>query len=419
MDTFKAVNDESLAKLIAQVRQRIVYVSPGVGLATAHALKKIIERGQVSVTIIIDADEDACRIGYGDPEALELLHAVAVAHQFPLRRQAGLRIGMVVADDELLIWAPTARSVEAERQQDQPNAVFLKGAAVETLQTAVGADDSTVLPTQAEIGRDAMRPEDLKTPLDNLKANPPAPFDLAQKTRVFSTRFQFVEFEIRGAEWTDRRVKLSSLLLNADLPDELQDILETQVRPFQGAVDVAFDVPLFVNGEAAFKRDGTPMLVPAKQADIAKEWAIIRDRYLRQVRGFGWLIQKDRLAKFRAEVTSYEERLAAWVKGFQKHVKAEEDKLIESIVTSIGARLERSKKPDSSKPIDLKAEVTKGLQRMRVIQPKVRIVLKNVAWESSRDQEFTSALRQAFTEEELKGWFEEFIAAKQQAPLSS
>jgi hypothetical protein len=416
MDSFHAINDESLARLINQASRTVICVSPGVGLATTYALKRAIEHGKVSVTIIIDSDEDAYRIGYGEHKALALLHEVTNAQQFPLRRQPGLRIGVLVSDDQLVIWAPTARSVEPEREHEEPNAIVLRGSVVETVEAAVGADQSRVLPAQAEIGREALRPEHLKNAVESLKANPPAPFDLAQKTRVFSTRFQFVEFELRGAEWTERRVKLSSLFLNADLPEELQDILETQVHPFQSAADIAFDIPLLINGQPAYRKDGTRMLMAVKQADIAKEWSGIRDRYLRQIKGFGWLIQKDQLPRFRAEISHYEESLIAWVKAFREHVKAEEDKLIDSIVNSIATRLARSKKPNSNRGIDLEAEVRKGLQRMRVIEPKVRIVLKNVSWESSRDQEFTLALKRAFTADELKGWFEEFTAAKQQAP---
>ena len=318
---------------------------------------------------------------------------------------------MLVFDDDLVIWAPTAQSVEPEREREQPNAIFLKGPVVEKLEAAVGADQSQVLPDQAEIGREALRPEELRKTVNKLEANPPAPFDLAQKARVFSTRFQFVEFEVRGAEWTERRVKISSFLLNADLPEEMQKILETHVHPFQSAADIAFNVPLLVNGKPAYNQDGTRMKSAEKQSDIAKKWVDIRDRYLRKIRGFGWLIQKDCLEKFNTETKAYEESLSAWVKAFKEYIETEEDKLIGSIVSSISSRLERSSKKQN---VNLQEEVKRGLQRMRMIEPKVRIVLKNVSWESSCDEEFNTSLRNAFSEDELKGWFEEFTAAKQQ-----
>lgn len=415
METFAAVDDAFLAKGIDSASSRVVYVAPGVGQATAQALVRAIRREALSVTIILDSDEEAYRIGYGDARALVALHDAAAREGFPLRRQAGLRIGLLVLDDELVIWAPTARSVEQERAQEQPNAVVLKGAVVQKVEAAVGSDNSPVLPDQAEIGKEAMRPEELKDTIESLKANPPAPFDLARRTHVFSTRFQFVEFEIRGAEWTERRIKLSSLLLNADLPEDLQDLLETQVRPFQAAADLAFDVPLVVRGKRVFEQDGKRMTDPQTQAEIVKGWSSIRDRYLHQLKGFGWLIRRDRLDTFRTEIDAYEETLRAWVNAFQAHIGRDEDRLVQSIVASIAGRLQRSVRQDKFQGVDLKAEVQRGLQRLRVIEPTVRIVLKNVSWESSRDSEFLAALEKALPKKELEGWFEEFTAARQRA----
>jgi hypothetical protein len=413
MTTFAVVDDAFLGRGIDDARSRIVYVAPGVGKATAAALSRAMTRESVSLTIILDANEDAYRIGYGEPCALMALHDTAVRTQFPLRREAGLRIGLAALDEQVIIWAPTARSVEPEPKETQPNAIVLGGAVVAKVEEAVAADNSSVLPTDAEIGREALRPEELNKTIESLKTNPPAPFDLSARTRVFSTRFQFVEFEVRGAEWTERRIKLSSLLLNSDLPDSLQDILETQVRPFQAAADVRFKVPYLVHGRLAYEQDGNKMLEPMTQGEIVKAWAEIRDRNLRQLKGFGWLIRRDRLEQFRAEVSAYEETLGAWVEAFREHVAQDEARLIQAIVDSIRQRVDRSTQRDKLAKLDLNAEVQRGLQRLRVIEPMVRIVLKNVSWESSRDQEFLDALQTALPKEELKGWFEEFTAAKE------
>ena len=58
-------------------------------------------------------------------------------------------------------------------------------------------------------------------------------------------------------------------------------------------------------------------------------------------------------------------------------------------------------------------QVADGLDRLRVIEPGVRIVFKDVAWESSRDDEFLAALEAALPAEELKGWFEEVAVVRQ------
>jgi hypothetical protein len=446
--TIRAVDDETLARCIDRAKSQVVYVAPGLGKSVAEALIRAISQPGLAVTIILDSDEDAYRIGYGEPEALAMLHEAVVRENFPLRRQLGLRIGLLVEDTELVIWTPTARSVEPERVQEQPNAIFLTGAPVHSIMAAANADGvdrelehegigpellapeelqqttmaAAIVGDQelkhAEIGRELLAPEELQRTIETLTSNPPAPFDLSRKTRVFATRFQFVEFEVQGAEWTGRRMKLSSFLLNADLPAELAAIMETQVRPFQGESKRSFAVPHFVNGRLAYERDGKCMMMPATQRDIQKAWGHIRDRYLHHLKGFGWLIRRDRLEQFRGDVDTYEQTLTAWVSAFRQHVTEVEDQLVKTIVASIKGRIERSARQIELTDSDLTKEVRGGLDRLRVIDPKVRIVIKNVSWESTRDQEFTSALKRVLPKADLADWFEEFTAARQRAGRS-
>ena len=134
----------------------------------------------------------------------------------------------------------------------------------------------------------------------------------------------------------------------------------------------------------------------ATQSNIVSSWTDIRDQYLRNVKGFGWLISKDRLAEFREIVGEYEETLKVWVTKFREYASQKENELVDSIVNSIETRLQHATRRTGIQRESLEQEVRAGLDRMRVIDPKVRIVLKNVSWESSRDEEFTSALRNAF-----------------------
>ena len=77
MSTFQEVNDSSLIKLIGNAQQRVVFVAPGVHQAVAEALgKRLAEIDRLQVTVVIDPDEDVCRIGYGDAQGLELLKLV-------------------------------------------------------------------------------------------------------------------------------------------------------------------------------------------------------------------------------------------------------------------------------------------------------------------------------------------------------
>ena len=72
--TFTVATDEALANLIQQARQRIVFIAPGISEAVAKALgARLKEEGDLSITAILDADPEVCRLGLGSLEGLTLL----------------------------------------------------------------------------------------------------------------------------------------------------------------------------------------------------------------------------------------------------------------------------------------------------------------------------------------------------------
>ena len=407
-----------LAEQISAAKARVILVAPGVSETVAAALVNAQEHA-LSVTVILDADEEVCRIGYGDVDGLE--HLMRCGGKIDLRKHSGVRLGLLMADKAVTIWSPTPRAVDGDRKPNEPNALVLDGGIVEdsTVGDAVSrsplhlAEQLAMCLDDEHVGERHIRPDELKEVVKELKENPPAPFDLARKVRVFSTKFQYVEAELQGAEWTGRRIKLSSLLLNSDLPDSLQDILETQVRPYRTKGDVAIDVPCIVRGQIAYNEHRAKIRVPMTQRDMEGSWKDIRDRYLFRVQGFGTLVRKRELAAFRAEVEAFECVLQDWVAQLRQHVNQDEDELVSDIVNLIQGRIAQSGRKENFDDSYLDREVRSGLEGMRVIEPRVRIVVKDVSWESSRDQEFTTALQEALPAEELQGWFDEFVAAQE------
>ena len=212
MNTFVAIDDNALAQQIGSASRRVVLVAPGVSSGVAEALGQCFAKpSDISVTVVLDSDDEAYQIGYGDREGLECLQDLVTKYRIAVRSQQGVRIGLLLTDEDVLIWSPTPRAVEGQRKSEEPNGLTFKtesgGERNEEflslstrLAEAVGSDDSDVLPSQAEIGRAPLTPDKVAETVKLLQENPPAPFDLARKTRVFSTRFQFVEFELRGSE---------------------------------------------------------------------------------------------------------------------------------------------------------------------------------------------------------------------------
>ena len=112
---FRTANDEALVALIHAARRRLVVIAPALTEAVASAVAaKIPEHFKaLSLTIILDADPAVYRMGYGDLAALTILRDASVACEFNLRTQAGIRIGLVMSDNQTLIFSPVPRHIEA------------------------------------------------------------------------------------------------------------------------------------------------------------------------------------------------------------------------------------------------------------------------------------------------------------------
>ena len=425
MNTFVAVDDNALAQRIGSANRRVVLVAPGVSSGVAEALGQCFAKpSDISVTVVLDSDDEAYRIGYGDREGLECLQDLVTKYRIAVRSQQGVRIGLLLTDEDVLIWSPTPRAVEGQRKSEEPNGLIFKAESggerneeflslSTRLAEAVGSDDSDVLPSQAEIGRVPLTPDKVAETVKLLQENPPAPFDLARKTRVFSTKFQFVEFELRGAEWTKREVKLSNLLLNPDVPENLQGLLETHVKPFSQRAGVKISVPVLVQGQLAFDEEGKQFHCPMTQVDIEKTWKKLRDQYLKRIQGFGWLVDRTEKERFVSAVGAFETVLKSWVEGFRKTVESDDELLVKSIVALVKGRASQAK--DYAKVVrgDLEEQIRRGIQNLSVIKPNVKLVFKDIAWESTRDKEFTEALREALPATDWQEWFETFTAARE------
>jgi hypothetical protein len=196
-------------------------VAPGLPEVVADAINTLTDaQPGPQITLILDPGEDAYRVGYGDPKGATLLAALAQRPNVTLRSEPGVRLGLLIADDTILMWAPTPKSVEngpAPSKADgivpsEPNGIRLDSACnlSEQIDAAVGASAANTVLTNVEIGRESLSAERAKDTVEALEANPPAPVNLSRMARVFSTKVQFVECTLRGAQWTERETKSSS-----------------------------------------------------------------------------------------------------------------------------------------------------------------------------------------------------------------
>lgn len=424
MNTFCSVNDEFLAQLIGEARQRIVYIAPGLHLPVANAIaRRFSELGNLDLTLVLDASEDVCRIGFGEIAAVALLHKLSEQAGFYIRNHPGLRIGALIVDDRTVIWAPTPRSVEEApasgigttgTASDAPNGMILGEAVAEQIALATGADGVEAAPGEAEIGQMAVTPQQVAAVAKALADNPPIPVDLQRLTRVFSTKLQFVELEAKGGNFSRRKLSLSSDQMNADASAHLRSFLDSGFRPFGDFKDRPVMVPVFFNGKQAFDSQQPPLVEPVSEARLNRERSDIEAEYLYDITGFGALMEKARKAEFLDRVEAYKVRLTAHSVGMRKIIQSELEQIIDDIVVLIikragadGAKIDREKLRDGIKS---KTDLKDGEA------PFVRHVFKDVTHEQTQDAAFRQRVDKAVpgaVRRRLGAWFDEFTAAKE------
>jgi hypothetical protein len=221
-------NDQAIIELISAARRRLVVVAPGLSKAVSQVVAvKWRELGPENVTVVLDVDPEVCRLGYGELEALKHLNQAASELGAMVNAHAGVRIGLIMADEQTLIYAPTPLLIEAGPSADsespdpgalfpspappmKPNAIRLgiPPAGVER-DLGLGIDDGI----DRVIGLDKADNARVASVEQDLAANPPQRFDISRSVRVFNSYFEFVEFELLNALVERKSVPLPKDLL--------------------------------------------------------------------------------------------------------------------------------------------------------------------------------------------------------------
>ena len=438
MKTFCAVGDPTLIQLIASAQDRIVFVAPGLTLAVADALgRRFDEIDGMDITVVLDADEDVCRIGYGEVAALQRLHALAQNKGFWLKSQPGLRVGVLLADKQTLVWSPTPCSVEAppesaprptegqpgmfdEAPPLAPNGLLLGANPGEQLASAVAAEGTDTGPRDAEIGHSAITQAQVSETVEAHRKNPPIPVDLARVTRVFSTKLQFVELKVTRAKLSQSQLSVPNRLLNADVKGELEGLIESTLHAFAALRDEAIQVPAFVNGEAAMGADGKPLFESVSESSLERQRRDLDKRFVIDVPGYGRLIEKDQKPEFQQRLEAYKMQLLAHSAGVRALLDRQAQQILDEAVDLIMARSQRAPTAGSI-PIDsdaIRAELQKGLERAKGEVPSISLVFKDVTSEQTLNDDFRRKVDKALpapARKRLGKWSEHFVAAKRRA----
>ncbi len=393
--TFTVATDEALSELIRQARDRILFIAPGITEPVASALVAKLADQRLSITVILDSDPEVYRLGYGTPEGLATLKTQFDANQFGLRCQPGIRIGVLVADDKTLIYSPVPQLVEAgSTSAFKPNALFLEGSAAMKISEAAGATQNT-RPSDGEIGTKALTPQDVEAIKKNIDENPPEPFDLTQKVRVYNSRFQYVEFAVEKYQLTKQTVPIPAYLMG--LAGDNQDRWRNSLRVMNmeaTAVKLEF-----------LDRNGKEICVDQKFLDAERKR--IEQKFLIPVLGFGSVMFKTQQKDFEAATESFN-HLLAWY--FEK-LKEQIDKSLKDLVSSVVTQLLPSvtaNPPEQYKRFGhpthtdlaefLQRDIEEAITLKTLIQePRIKRVYKDIAYQSVKSNDFQERLRKSLT----------------------
>jgi len=239
--TFTVATDAAIISLVENAKTRLVVIAPALTVAIAAALaERFDDMERLDIRVIVDADAEVYRLGFGEREALDVIRNAASRNLLDLRMQPGVRIGVIISDDTTMVFAPVSKNIEAGSDTaEKPNAIVLRDTSADKLASAAGVQRDDQSPS-GEIGNAALDPDKVKAMQADLERNPPTKFDIARRLQVFTSRVVYMEFEIKSFALSRKQVPLPedfNTVRNANLQAQISSRLRAPMTEI-GAVEV-------------------------------------------------------------------------------------------------------------------------------------------------------------------------------------
>lgn len=421
MSTFVVATDEALIARIRAAKRRIVVVAPGLSEAVAEAIAgRYSESSGPTITVILDADPEVCRLGYGNAKALEQLHAAAKASQSTIQHQAGIRICVLMTDDSLLIYSPTPLLVEAgSTSPTKPNAIEVGAELPGAIAKAVG-EEGVALPSEAEIGVTPIRDEILERLNRDLADAPPRDFDVARRERVFNSLLEYVEFKVTDYKLTTRVINIPPEVLG--LAQNAQEAARWRngYKVFDGSERMEVELP----------RTEDDRHVPTKTEkvkygvkDIDRERREITDKFLLTVPKFDVLIPRAERAKFDERLERFKSRLKLYAETVEKTIQARVEDAKSQLISRVMPKVLKDPPEEflhrtlgSRDPRELQELVEREVERAFAeattgYNPRIEVKYKSLTYETIRNPLFRDALARLVPKATVEKMFEEHEAA--------
>ncbi|GAB3740512.1 hypothetical protein [Spirosoma lituiforme] len=251
------VTHSALLNLFETAQREIIYAAPGLPTAVAEALISSRRKG-VNIRVIIDPAETSFRNGYGELEAIKRLQKDGCE----LLEVPGNRISFLLTDDSgYLLFnqslaleeqghGTNAVQIDAVQQQQlllhffPPRDLFEATQRIQHLQKAIERTSVNMSRLTAEVdsqvgktGAQTLNPIAFAEVTESLTNNPPVHPDRRRQTMVYTSKFQFVELEFKGANLGLKRVIIPKDVLPVR-DKRLKDALETKLKILENQKDL-------------------------------------------------------------------------------------------------------------------------------------------------------------------------------------
>ncbi len=257
--TFTHINDQRLVEIIRSTEKYLILASPSVSLDVAREIIEYRRRiPTAKLRIVLDVDAEPIRLGFGSPESIKLLHENSI----DIGKAAGLRIGVLVADENAWVFTPTPEIILRQPDETLSNAVAVSTDFALEMVPAVSPEiaielnilEATVLvdekfqsgefcfdreipnPKEPEIGKETASASDVVKVERSIAENPPVKFDHERHLRVYKGYFQFVDFHYVGGNVATHTITIPGDLLNIAQED---NNLRSRIRSTCRLVDQA------------------------------------------------------------------------------------------------------------------------------------------------------------------------------------
>ena len=207
--TFTVATDNGVRALIQSAKRRIVVIASALSRVVVNALvARFDDPADLDIRVIINADGEVYRRGFGEREALQVIRDAASQNLLDLRVQPGARNGVNISDEDMTVFTPISKKIEVGSDTDEkPNAIVLQGALSESTARAAGAEHLDDSPA-GEIGNAALASQEVEAMQDDLDRIPPAKSNIAHRMNVFASRVEYIEFETKNCALGRKGVSL-------------------------------------------------------------------------------------------------------------------------------------------------------------------------------------------------------------------